>query len=58
MSDQIVLQKGEFYVFDAQEDEDFEQIYFSSHDHLVEHIRWWLNNRHDGFAVYQKRIEK
>lgn len=55
---QIVLPKGEFFIFDAQDDKDYEQIYFSSHEVLLEHINWWLNNRTDGFTVFQQRFEK
>lgn len=59
MSDkQIILPYGEFFIFDAAEDEDFEQIYFSSEEHLIEHIKWWLNNRTDGFRVFKQRFEK
>lgn len=60
MSDnkQIILPHGEFYIFDACERDDFEQIYFSSEDALMEHIKWWLNNRTDGFTVFQQRFEK
>ncbi len=59
MSDkQIILPNGEFYIFDAFEDDEFEQIYFSSDEALIEHIQWWLNNRTDGFTVFQQRFEK
>jgi hypothetical protein len=54
----VILPNGEFYIFDAQEDKGFEQIYFSSHEHLIDHIKWWLNNRTDGFTVYQQRFTK
>ncbi len=54
----ITLLNGEFYIFDACEDEKFEQIYFSSEAALVEHITWWLNNRTDGFTIFQKKFEK
>jgi len=60
MSDdkQIILPKGEFYIFDACEDKNFEQIYFSSEQALIEQVRWWLKNRTDGFTVFQKKFEK
>lgn len=58
MSEDIFLRRGEFYIFDSFEDKDSEQIYLSSDDALIEHIKWWLNNRTDGFAVYQQRFEK
>lgn len=57
-SKNIILQNGEFYIFDACEDEKSEQIYFSSESVLVEHIKWWLNNRTDGFTVFQQKFEK
>ena len=39
MSDkQIILPTGQFYIFDAAEDEEFEQIYFSSEEALLEQI--------------------
>lgn len=59
MSDkQIILPKGQFYIFDAAEDEEFEQIYFSSEEALLEQIKWWLDNRTDGFRVFKQRFEK
>lgn len=59
MSDkQIILPTGQFYIFDAAEDEEFEQIYFSSEEALLEQIKWWLDNRTDGFRVFKQRFEK
>ena len=59
MSDkQIILPTGQFYIFDAAEDEEFEQIYFSSEEALLEQIKWWLDNRTDGFRVFKRRFEK
>ena len=55
---QIILPTGQFYIFDAAEDEEFEQIYFSSEEALLEQIKWWLDNRTDGFRVFKQRFEK
>ena len=55
---QIILPMGKFYIFDAAEDEEFEQIYFSSEEALLEQIKWWLDNRTDGFRVFKQRFEK
>lgn len=57
-SKQIILPSGEFYIFDALEDDKFEQIYFSSEQALIEQVRWWLNNRTDGFTVFQRKFER
>lgn len=58
VSKDIILPNGEFYIFDACEDEKFEQIYFSSEAALIGHIKWWLKNRTDGFTVFQQKFEK
>lgn len=58
MSAEIILPKGEFYIFDAQDDREFEPMYFSSDECLLDQIQWWLDNRTDGFTVHQRRFEK
>jgi hypothetical protein len=58
INNKVVLEKGEFFIFDAQEDKDSAQIYFSTKEALIEYVAWWIDNRTDSFVVYQGRFEK
>lgn len=58
MKHEIEITNSEFFAFDASDDEIHKTIYFSTKEKLIDHIKWWLYNRTDGFYVTQLRFEK